>query len=135
MPAVSRLRRSLEKPTDSGFAVGTGSAPHALEPITSAVDANRTARRRDMTPPDFVIGQPAGGGCRSIFGRLSLMHAHVGADEVQMVAAGFAISGSSSVPARTKIRCGRISASLNSAVPQLGQKRRCITLPLSATLR
>ena len=38
------------------------------------------------------------------------------------------------VPARTKIRCGREPASLNKCVPQVGQKRRCILLPLSATL-
>jgi hypothetical protein len=38
------------------------------------------------------------------------------------------------VPARTKIRCGRDSASLKRCVPQVGQKRRCILLPLSATL-
>ena len=38
------------------------------------------------------------------------------------------------MPARTKIRCGRDSASLKRCVPQVGQKRRCILLPLSATL-
>jgi hypothetical protein len=38
------------------------------------------------------------------------------------------------VPARTKMRCGRASASLNRCTPQVGQKRRCILLPLSATL-
>ena len=41
---------------------------------------------------------------------------------------------SSRVPARTKIKWGLASASLKSGVPQLGQNRRCIRLPLSATL-
>jgi len=79
-------------------------------------------------------GYAAGGGCRSIRGAASSMQAHVGALAVQMVIAGFASSGSSNVPTRTKIRWGRASASLNSGVPQRGQKRRCIRLPLSATL-
>jgi hypothetical protein len=51
-----------------------------------------------------------------------------------MVIAGWARFGSSKVPTRTKIRCGRASASLKSGVPQSGQNRRCIRLPLSATL-
>jgi hypothetical protein len=63
------------------------------------------------------------------------MQAHDGALAVQIVAAGLALSGSSSVPARMKISCGRDSASLNSGVPHCGQKRRCIRLPLSAMLR
>ena len=62
------------------------------------------------------------------------MQAHEGACAVQIVAAGRAISVSSSVPALTKTRCGRASASLNRWVPQLGQKRRCIRFPLSAML-
>ncbi len=78
---------------------------------------------------------PAGGGCRATLGTLSLTHAQVGACDVHMVTDGFAISGSSSVPARTKIRLGRASAALNSGVPQAAQKLRHITLPLSATLR
>ena len=60
------------------------------------------------------------------------MHAHVGACAVHIVAAGWATSGLSNVPARTKIRCGRDSASLKSCVPQMRQNRRCILLPLSA---
>src|SRR5215471_6249968 len=63
------------------------------------------------------------------------MQAQVGALEVQIVIAGLTSSRSSSVPARTKIRCGRDSASLNIGVPHDEQKRRCITLPLSARLR
>jgi hypothetical protein len=62
------------------------------------------------------------------------MQAQPGALDVQMVIAGFASSGSSNVPTRTKIKCGRASASLNNGVPQLGQNRRCMRLPLSATL-
>ena len=60
------------------------------------------------------------------------MQAQLGAAAVQMVMAGRATSGSSRVPARTNTRCGRASLALNSWVPQTGQKRRCITLPLSA---
>src|SRR6476646_5879059 len=62
------------------------------------------------------------------------MQAQRGADDVQIDIAGFARSGSSNVPTRTKIRCGRTSASLKSGVPHAGQNRRCILLPLSATL-
>jgi len=63
------------------------------------------------------------------------MHAQRGADDVQIVIAGSARFGSSNVPTRTKIRCGRDSASLKSAVPHDGQNRRRMELPLSATLR
>ena len=38
------------------------------------------------------------------------------------------------VPTRTKIKCGRASASLEIGVPQSGQNLRCIRLPLSETL-
>jgi hypothetical protein len=51
-----------------------------------------------------------------------------------MVIAGLARFGSSKVPTLTNIKCGRASASLKSGVPQIGQNRRCIRLPLSATL-
>ena len=62
------------------------------------------------------------------------MQAQLGALDVQIVIAGLARFGSSKVPTRTKTRCGRASASLKSGVPQFAQKRRCIRLPLSATL-
>jgi hypothetical protein len=62
------------------------------------------------------------------------MQAQLGADDVQIVIAGLARFGWSKVPTRTKIRWGRASASLKSGVPQVGQNRRCIWLPLSATL-
>jgi hypothetical protein len=62
------------------------------------------------------------------------MQAQRGALEVQIVIAGLARFGSSKVPARTKIKCGLASASLKSGVPHSGQNRRCIRLPLSATL-
>jgi hypothetical protein len=65
----------------------------------------------------------------------SSMQAHDGALDVQIVAIGRASSGLSSAPARTKTTCGRGSASLNKCVPQVGQKRRRMTAPLSATLR
>src|SRR5687768_10507988 len=63
------------------------------------------------------------------------MQAQIGACDVQIVIDGLATPESSNVPARTKIRCGRASASLNICVPHFGQNRRCMTLPLSATLR
>ena len=62
------------------------------------------------------------------------MQAQCGALDVQIVIAGLARFGSSKVPTRTKIKCGRTSASLNSGVPQSEQNRRCIRLPLSDTL-
>ena len=76
----------------------------------------------------------AGGGCFSTCGNSASMQAQRGADDVQIVIAGLARFGSSKVPARTKIKCGLASASLKSGVPQSGQNRRCIRLPLSATL-
>jgi hypothetical protein len=51
-----------------------------------------------------------------------------------MTLAGRPISGSSRAPARTTTKSGRHVASLNSGVPHFGQKRRRITLPLSALL-
>ncbi len=60
------------------------------------------------------------------------MLAHCGADSVQMLDCGLTAPGSSSEPTRTNTRCGRASAALNRWVPQRGQKRRCMTLPLSA---
>ena len=62
------------------------------------------------------------------------MQAQRGALDVQIVIAGLARFGLSKVPTRTKIKCGRASASLEIGVPQSGQNRRCIRLPLSATL-
>src|SRR5277367_3538980 len=63
------------------------------------------------------------------------MQAQLGACEVQMVAEGAATSASSRVPARTKTKCGRASELLRICVPHTGQNLRCMTLPLSATLR
>ena len=60
------------------------------------------------------------------------MQAQLGAIDTQIVALGLPISGSSNVPARTKIRWGRVSASLNIGVPHFGQNRLCIGVPLSA---
>lgn len=76
----------------------------------------------------------AGGGWPSNCGSVSLIHAQAGAIFVHMVACGAAVAGSSSVPTRMKIKCGRESASLNMAVPQDGQNVRCMRLPLSAVL-
>jgi hypothetical protein len=45
--------------------------------------------------------QAAGGGWRSTFGKLGSMAAQLGADETQIVADGFPISGLSRVPTRT----------------------------------
>ena len=46
----------------------------------------------------------AGGGCFSTCGNSASMQAQRGADDVQIVIAGFARFGSSKVPTRTKIR-------------------------------
>jgi hypothetical protein len=51
-----------------------------------------------------------------------------------MTLAGRPISGSSRAPAPTTTKSGWHVASLNSGVPHFGQKRRRITLPLSALL-
>jgi hypothetical protein len=83
-----------------------------------------------MPPRDYA----AGGGCLSSRGNAASMQAQRGALDVQIVIAGLARFGSSKVPTRTNIKCGRASASLKSGVPQFAQNRRCIRLPLSATL-
>ena len=62
------------------------------------------------------------------------MHAHEGAESVQIVSDGRANSGSSSVPARKMVRRGRASEELVTGVPQRSQNCRCIRLPLSAML-
>jgi hypothetical protein len=62
------------------------------------------------------------------------MHAQEGAESVQIVSDGFAISGSSSVPALRIVRCGRASDALVTGVPQRSQNCRCMRLPLSAML-
>lgn len=79
-------------------------------------------------------GYAAGGGWCSTRGSSASMQAQRGALDVQMVIAGLARLGSSKLPTRTKIKCGRASASLNRGVPQVEQNRRCIRLPLSARL-
>jgi hypothetical protein len=62
------------------------------------------------------------------------MHAHVGAELVQMVSDGLAYSGSSSVPALRMISSGRRSDALVTGVPHFSQNLRCMWLPLSAIL-
>lgn len=53
---------------------------------------------------DLGRHHPAGGGCPGVLGSESSMHAHEGADSVQIVSDGFASSGSSKVPARKIVR-------------------------------
>lgn len=62
------------------------------------------------------------------------MQAQLGACDAQMMDCGLPSSESSNLPVRTKINLGRDSVSLNKCTPQLGQKRRCMVLPLSAGL-
>ena len=88
----------------------------------------------NVGPACMAGNYAAGGGCLSTRGKAASIQAQRGALEVQIVIAGLARFGSSKVPARTKIKCGLASASLKSGVPHSGQNRRCIRLPLSATL-
>lgn len=69
-----------------------------------------------------------------MFGIVSFKQAHAGALAVQIFMAGFTMLGSSSVPTRKKIKCGRDSAALVTGVPHIGQKVRCRMFPLSAAL-
>src|SRR5690349_9912814 len=111
--------------------VPDGEVPDVLEPrFERSVDAMRPGAR-------VANGRryAAGGGCFSTCGSAASIPAQRGADDVQIVIAGSARFGSSNEPTRTKIRCGRDSASLKSGVRQYGQNRRRIELPLSATLR
>jgi len=115
------LRLSFGAPRETSLPLrqaGLGTTPR-LNPLR-----RRHTRRR----------YAAGGGCSSTRGSVASMQAQRGALDVQIVIAGLARFGSSNVPTRTKTRCGRASASLNNGVPQFGQNRRCMRLPLSATL-
>jgi len=80
------------------------------EAVVVAIAYISGGRRRD--------NYAAGGGCLSTRGKAGSIQAQRGALDVQMVIAGLARFGSSNVPTRTKIKCGRASASLKSAVPQ-----------------
>ncbi|MCF3947443.1 hypothetical protein L2A60_12220 [Acidiphilium iwatense] len=73
-------------------------------------------------------------GWPSQFGSSESTKPQEGEDAVQIKFSGRPISGSSNAPTRTTIRFGRDSDSLNNGVPHLGQKRRRMTLPLSALL-
>ena len=97
-------------------------------------DALRARLNSDVRRHAWRDNYAAGGACFSARGKAASIQAQRGALEVQIVIAGLARFGSSKVPARTKIKCGLPSASLKSGVPQSGQNRRCIRLPLSATL-
>ena len=51
-----------------------------------------------------------------------------------MFIVGLTDEGSSSVPTRTTVNCGRADELANSDEPQVGQNRRRMVLPLSAVL-
>jgi hypothetical protein len=106
------------------------------EPQTSANlrRPKETPLPRERFSPLAEPRQLAGGGCRGVLGSVSLMHAHDGAESVQIVSEGRANSGSSRVPARKIIKCWRASDELVIGVPQRSQNCRCMRLPLSAML-
>lgn len=62
------------------------------------------------------------------------MQAHAGALAAQMFVVGWIDEGSSRLPARTTLMCGRADDLAKSCVPQLGQNCRITVLPLSAVL-
>jgi len=74
-------------------------------------------------------------GCCSTRCRLLSMHAQSGALPAQIFTAGRTADGSSKVPARTTVNCGRTEVLANRCAPQRGQNRRRISLPLSAMLK
>ena len=98
-------------------------------------ESNGKSSRRDLEllPLASATNQPTGGGWPSYCGKSGSIHAQSGASAVQMVICGAIRFGSSSAPARMKMRCGRATARLNTGVPHVAQKPRCIRLPLSAT--
>jgi hypothetical protein len=65
-------------------------------------------------------------------GRLGSIGAQLGAAAAQIVATGFTEFGSSSVPTRTTVMCGRRSDVTRTGVPHFEQNHQCIKLPLSA---
>jgi hypothetical protein len=67
-----------------------------------------------------------GGGWRGLLGSAASMQAHAGAESVQIVIAGFAMPGSSSVPARRISRCGR---ALEALVTGVGKITLTVALP------
>jgi len=78
--------------------------PLAGEVARSAGEGSYLARLRERSRTARVraLSHATGGGCFAVFGRASSMHAHDGAESVQIVCDGLAISGSSSVPALTR---------------------------------
>src|SRR5579871_2287597 len=127
-PAVEMLEALRQRPT--ALIETTVDRDHVVvaEPLDH--HEQRLIASRPRTGPPYFIG--SGGGCPSIFGRSGSKHAQSGADLCQMIAEGRARFGSSSAPARTKMACGRLSASLKTCVPHRAQKRRCMIAPLSA---
>ena len=79
-------------------------------------------------------GLGGGDGCFSTRSKPESRHAQVGALLAQMFIVGFTDDGSSKVPARTTVNCGRADELAKRCEPQRGQKRRLIWLPLSAVL-
>ena len=73
-----------------------------------------------------------GGGCFSTRSKPESRQAQVGALLAQMFIVGVTDDGSSKVPARTTVNCGRADELAKRCEPQRGQKRRLIWLPLSA---
>src|SRR5580692_10584066 len=73
-------------------------------------------------------------GCRSTRSRVLSRQAQAGALLAQMFITGRTDDGSSRVPARTTVNCGRPDGFANRCEPQRGQNRRRISLPLSAVL-
>jgi hypothetical protein len=85
-------------------------------------------------PAAAGAGLAGGDGCLSTRSKAVSMHAHAGALLAQIFINGRTDEGSSKLPARTTVNCGRADELAKSCEPHRGQKRRMILLPLSAVL-
>src|ERR1700733_2041928 len=90
--------------------------------------------RRTWWPATQVLAAGGGAGCCSTRSRVLSRQAQAGALLAQMFIAGRTDDGSSRVPTRTTVNCGRPDELANRCEPQLGQNRRRISLPLSAVV-
>lgn len=92
----------------------------------------RTLSRRPQHQA-FAAGLGAAGCCSTRSMAMS-RQAQPGALAAQILVLGFTDEGSSRLPARTTLNCGRAEDLAKSCEPQRGQNWRVIWLPLSAVL-
>ena len=90
---------------------------------------NRSIKPNLSLDAAYQVGSTActvcgGSGCCSTRSSVGSRHAQAGALLDQIFIVGRTEDGSSKVPARTTVKCGRADELENKCAPQLGQNRR-----------